>query len=133
MALILLFDQVPRNSYRNDPRSFAYDARALALAKQGLRAGDLNQLNTVETLFLLLPLEHSEAIADQTECVRLMGELAERAPAELKSFALDILEFARKHERIVARFGRFPHRNQILGRTSTPEELQFLTEPGSRF
>ena len=133
LTFILLFDQVPRNSFRNDPRSFAYDHRALELAREGLKAGDLDRLSTTESLFLLLPLEHSESIADQRECVRLMEGLLDRAPAELKTFAREILDFARKHERIIDRFGRFPHRNQILGRTSTADESKFLTEPGSRF
>ena len=133
LNLILLFDQVPRNAFRDDPRAFAYDPRALTLTKEGLVAGDLAHLNLLETLFFLLPLEHSEDVADQRECVRQMEVLAERAPPALKDFAEDILEFARKHERIVARFGRFPHRNAILGRESTKEEVDFLKEPGSRF
>ena len=133
LNLILLFDQVPRNAFRGDARSFSFDSRALALTKEGLAAGELEQLNVLEALFFLLPLEHSESIEDQRECVERMRRLVERAPADLEKFAREIHEFAIKHERIIARFGRFPHRNQIVDRASTPEEVEFLKEPGSRF
>lgn len=133
VAEIVLFDQFPRNAFRGEPRSFAYDDRALALAKAAIARGDLERASVPQALFILLPLEHAENVADQRECVRQFEILVGRAPGEWKDFAAEVLDFARRHERIVARFGRFPHRNAILGRASTPEETEFLKQPGSGF
>ena len=124
LALVLLLDQVPRNLYRDDPRAFASDAEALRIARAAIERGDDQSLRQVERVFLYLPLEHSEALADQEDCVRLTGTLDENP---------EWLDYAERHRDIIARFGRFPHRNAVLGRVSTPEEDEFLTQPGSSF
>jgi uncharacterized protein (DUF924 family) len=127
LALVVVLDQFSRNLYRGDPRAFAQDAYALECANEALARGDEAALLPVQRQFLYLPLEHSEDLADQERCVELMRTL--EAFAETKGLA----EWAEKHRAIVARFGRFPHRNTALGRASTPEEIEFLTQPGSGF
>ena len=124
LALCLLLDQVPRNLFRDDPRAFATDAQALAVARDALARGFDRSMTQVERSFLYLPLEHSEDLADQEDCCRLMATLDERP--EWHDYAL-------RHRDIIARFGRFPHRNKVLGRASTAEELAFLQEPDSSF
>ncbi len=133
LALILLCDQLPRNSYRNTAQAFAFDLLARAWCMEGLRDGVDRQLRTIERVFFYMPLEHSEALEDQERSVALFAELATGAdPAQRKTFD-GFHDFAIRHRDIVKRFGRFPHRNAILGRTSTPEELIFLATPGSSF
>jgi len=126
LALILVLDQFTRNIFRGTPRAFAGDARALALATRLVDTARDLALAPVERWFIYMPFEHSESLADQTESLRLFGSLAAdglEAP----------LEWAQKHFEVIQRFGRFPHRNEILGRASTAEELAFLQQPGSRF
>ena len=113
-AAILLFDQVPRNLFRDDPRAFAYDRLARAITHGALRQGWDRRLARRERQFLYMPLMHSEAIADQRLALRRFTALDD-------SFALG---FARAHYRMIARFGRFPHRNAVLGRRSTPAEIR---------
>jgi uncharacterized protein (DUF924 family) len=126
LALVIVLDQFTRNIHRNTPRAFAGDARALALATRLVdTARDLG-LAPVERWFVYLPFEHSERLVDQYESVRLFERLAAdglEAP----------LDWARKHFDVVARFGRFPHRNAILGRESTLAEVEYLKQPGSGF
>jgi uncharacterized protein (DUF924 family) len=124
LALVILLDQVPRNLFRGDPRAFATDAEALAVTKRTLEGGLDKALRQAERVFLYLPLEHSEDLADQELCVTLTGALDENP--EWHDYAL-------RHRDVVARFGRFPHRNAVLGRANTPEEEAFLKEPGSSF
>lgn len=128
LAQIILLDQFTRNAFRDTPRAFAGDARALALARAmvGNRQDEL--LDAKQRSFAYLPFEHAEGIAMQEESLRLYGRLADAAPETANS-----LDYARKHHAIVQRFGRFPHRNIVLGRRSTVEELEFLKQPGSRF
>lgn len=133
VSLVILLDQFPRNAYRGTARMFAYDQEALATAKEGLSKGWFEQLNIYEALFLCLPLEHSENLADQEECVRLAKVMQARATAEQQSFAAMTLDYAVRHRDIIAQFGRFPHRNEVLGRVSTPQEVEFLKSPGSSF
>jgi len=123
LALVILLDQVPRNIHRGSADAFASDAHALQHARAIVDAGLDRTLSEVEKVFLYLPFEHSEAPADQDRCVALMRALGDPL----------WLDFAEKHRVIIARFGRFPHRNAILGRESTPEELEFLQQPGSAF
>ncbi len=123
LALVILLDQVPRNIHRGSADAFASDARALQHARAVVDAGLDRSLSEVEKVFLYLPFEHSEALADQDRSVALMGALA--TPLWL--------DYAEQHRAVIARFGRFPHRNAILGRESTPEELEFLQQPGSSF
>ena len=127
LALIVVLDQFSRNLYRNDARAFAQDAHALACAREALKRGDDARSLPVERQFLYLPFEHSEDAADQALCVQLMSQL------EAFEETRGLTEWAVKHQTIIDRFGRFPHRNAILGRASTPEEIEFLKQPGSGF
>ncbi|HEY1392981.1 MAG TPA: DUF924 family protein [Methylibium sp.] len=128
LARILLLDQFTRNSWRDTPRTFAGDAQALAAARAMVATGQDLQLPPVQRGFAYLPYEHAEDLAAQDESVRLFTALAQQAPDQAED-----LDYAHRHREIVRRFGRFPHRNAILGRTSTPEELAFLKQPGSSF
>lgn len=123
LARIVALDQLPRNLHRGTPRAFATDAKALELARRAVAAGLDAGMSLHERLFVYLPFEHSEALADQDSSVRLFAALGD---AELS-------RFAERHREIIVRFGRFPHRNAILGRTSTAEEIVFLQEPNSAF
>lgn len=127
LALVVVLDQFSRNLYRGDARAFAQDAHALECARQAIARGDDLLLLPVERQFLYLPYEHSESLADQETGVDLMRSLD--AFEETRG----VSDWAVRHRDIVARFGRFPHRNAALGRGSTPEELEFLKQPGSGF
>lgn len=133
IAHILLLDQLPRMIYRNTPKAFAGDLLAQPLLRQGLEQGWDQQLAPIQRLFAYLVYEHAEDLALQNQSVELFEKLlAQVPPAEHELFA-GYLDYAEQHQRIVARFGRFPHRNQILGRVSCAEELAFLQQPGSSF
>ena len=123
-----VLDQFTRNTRRGTAGMFAGDAQALATARALVAAGDDLRLAGVQRQFVYLPFEHSETLADQTECLRLFEQLGRDEPA-----LAGLLEWAQKHYDIVARFGRFPHRNAALGRNSTAEEIEFLKQPGSGF
>ena len=126
LALIIVLDQFTRNIFRGTARAFAGDTRALALAKRLVKYGEDMSLAPIERWFAYMPFEHSEQLEDQRESMRLFEHLA--------AAGVDSpLEWARRHYDIVVRFGRFPHRNAILGRASTPEEVEFLKLPGSGF
>lgn len=127
LALVIVLDQFSRNLYRGEARAFAQDAHALECARQALQRRDDLGLLPVQRQFLYLPYEHSEDLADQEHGVELMRSLD--AFEETRG----ISEWAVKHRVIVARFGRFPHRNAALGRASTAEEVEFLKQPGSGF
>jgi uncharacterized protein (DUF924 family) len=123
LALVILFDQVPRNIHRGTPLAFATDAKALALARLAVDRGLDTGFETDERLFLYLPFEHSEQLADQERSVALFRALGDA----------NYLDYAIRHRDVIARFGRFPHRNAVLGRASTAAERAFLEEPGSAF
>ncbi len=127
LALVIVLDQFSRNLYRGDARAFAQDAHARDCAVEALARGDDLGLMPVQRQFLYLPFEHSEALRDQERCVELMRSL------EAFAATRGLTEWAVKHRDIVARFGRFPHRNAALVRASTPEEAEFLKQPGSGF
>lgn len=133
VSLVILLDQFPRNAFRGKPNSFEFDQDALDVAREGLERGFQDQMDVYENMFLILPFEHSEDITDQKESVRLAQDVIERAPAADKKFAQMILDYAVRHHDIIEKFGRFPHRNAILGRVSSAEELAFLKTPGSSF
>ncbi len=122
VALLIVLDQFPRNVYRGSPKAFAADAHARDVAAHVLEHGFDQQVMPVMRSFMYLPFEHSEDLADQERSMELFGALGG-----------DGLEWAEKHHVIIERFGRFPHRNAVLGRESTPEETAFLTQPGSSF
>jgi uncharacterized protein (DUF924 family) len=128
LALILLLDQFPRNMFRHTPRSFATDGMALATAQLAVHQGFDQALLPVERMFIYLPLEHSEELSHQDHCVALMQKLHDQYP-EFES----VLTYALRHRQVIEQFGRFPHRNAILGRDSTEAEIEFLKQPGSGF
>ncbi len=128
LARVLLLDQFTRNVYRDTPRAFAGDALALAAAQAMVGRGQDRELHPQQRAFAYLPFEHAESLAAQDRGIELFSALA----AEHADQA-DALLWAQKHHDIVARFGRFPHRNLVLGRVSTAEELAVLQQPGSRF
>ena len=128
LARIVLLDQFTRNMFRDTARAFAGDALALAAAQAMVAAGQDAALRPEQRVFVYLPFEHSEDVALQDRSVALFSALAAEAPA----FA-NILDYAHQHHAVIARFGRFPHRNELLGRASTGAEIAFLQEPGSRF
>jgi uncharacterized protein (DUF924 family) len=127
LALILLLDQFPRNMFRGTPRAFATDRLALEAARQAVDRGFDRTLLPVERMFLYLPFEHSESLEDQTRACELTK------PLDAYPETADAYRYAVLHRDIIERFGRFPHRNAILGRASTPEEIEFLKQPGSSF
>jgi uncharacterized protein (DUF924 family) len=122
-----VLDQFPRNMFRGTPRAFAADARALELARDAVGRGFDQVFLPVQRWFTYLPFEHAEDLAMQRESLRLFERLAADA-AGAGTFT-----YAMRHYAVIARFGRFPHRNAILGRESTPDELAFLAQPGSSF
>jgi uncharacterized protein (DUF924 family)/predicted DNA-binding protein with PD1-like motif len=128
LALILLLDQFTRNGFRNTPRAFEGDAQALQLARRLVHQGLDRQLAPVQRWFVYMPFEHAEDIAAQDESVRLFTELAQAGPGFDSA-----LDYAHRHRDVIARFGRFPHRNAILGRDSTPAEQEYLSQPGAGF
>lgn len=128
VAQIILLDQFTRNTRRGTAGMFSGDALALAAAKALCRNGAERGLPGVFRQFVYLPFEHSEDIADQHESMRLFAQLGDDEPA-----LAGLSTWAQGHLDIVARFGRFPHRNALLGRESTPEEIEFLKQPGSGF
>ena len=122
LARIVVLDQFPRNMFRGTPRAFETDALALASANHAVTQGYDRDFLPVEKQFVYLPFEHSESLEDQRLACELMRPLGE-----------ELYDWALRHRRIIERFGRFPHRNEILGRASTPEEIEFLRQPGSSF
>lgn len=127
LALVILCDQVPRNLFRGLAKAFSTDPLARAAARVAVDRGDDQALAPVQRWFLYLPFEHSEDLQDQRRSVALFEQLRGDPDSEAA------IDFARRHLDIVERFGRFPHRNRALGRTSTPEEEAFLRTPGSSF
>jgi uncharacterized protein (DUF924 family) len=124
LAEILLLDQFSRNMFRDSPRAFAQDPLALALAQECIRTGlHLSDLSQQQRTFLYMPFMHSEALNIHQIAVGLFSERGMESN----------LDYEIRHKEIIERFGRFPHRNEILGRTSTPAEIEFLKQPGSAF
>lgn len=126
VALIIVLDQFTRNIFRDTPQAFSGDAKGLALAERMVASGEDFTLSLLERWFAYMPFEHAESIEAQRESVRLFEQLSREGLD-------DPLKWARRHLDVIELFGRFPHRNGILGRESTPEEIEFLARPGSRF
>lgn len=127
LALIIVLDQFSRNMFRGTPEAFKSDRQSLEVAKYAVEKEYDQQLLPVQRWFIYLPFEHSENLADQRQAVKLCRTLSEDPQSA------DTIEYAQRHLEVIERFGRFPHRNQILGRESTPEEREFLQQPGSKF
>ncbi|MGJ8569732.1 MAG: DUF924 family protein [Hoeflea sp.] len=123
LALVIVFDQFPRNIYRGSPLAFATDGLALKEAKASLAVGADKAIGEDRRIFFYMPFEHAEDIGEQKRCVALFEALGNA----------NYLDYANQHHDIIERYGRFPHRNAILGRTSTPEEKAYLAEPGAGF
>jgi len=120
LAAILVLDQFPRNMFRSDPRAYACDGKALDLAKRAIDQGLDQRVSPRERIFFCIPFQHSEKVDDQMQSVELCTVLGDEKT----------LDYAWRHLRVIERFGRFPHRNRVLGRTSTAEEEEFLKAPG---
>lgn len=127
LALLILLDQFPRNLFRGTPQMFATDAHARAVAHHALEQGFDRLLLPVQRWFVYLPFEHSEDLADQERSIALFGQLADHPDSAMA------IDYAQRHYAVIQQFGRFPHRNAILGRDSTPAEAAFLQQPGSSF
>lgn len=123
LALVIVFDQFPRNIYRGSPLAFATDGLALKEAKAALAVGADKSIDENRRAFFYMPFEHAEDMDEQERCVALFEALGNE----------NYLDYAHQHLDVIKRFGRFPHRNPILGRTSTPEEKAYLAEPGAGF
>ncbi|WP_322105004.1 DUF924 family protein [Paraburkholderia sp. J41] len=130
LALVIVLDQFSRNCLRGTPQAFSADAKALAVACAMVESGADRRLpDAYHRVFAYMPFEHAESMEMQRESLRLFGELAKQPAPGLAGF----YDYARRHAEVIERFGRFPHRNALLGRASTEAELAFLREPGSRF
>jgi uncharacterized protein (DUF924 family) len=133
LAYVIVLDQFARNMFRGTPRMFEGDKQAEAAAVEGVARGDDAVLGANERWFLYMPFMHAEDAALQERSVALFTALAAAAPPELRASLATGVTYAEQHRDIIARFGRFPHRNAVLGRQSTPDELEFLKQPGSAF
>lgn len=135
LGMVILKDQMARNIFRKKAEAFAFEEGLVDLTKELIREGKDKKYQFWERIFLYLPLEHSEKIEDQILCGEvfkdMVGEFAEIE--ELKEFAQTFVKYSGKHKIIIEKFGRFPHRNEVLGRMSTEEEISFLKEGGERF
>ena len=127
LALIVLLDQFPRHMFRGQPQAFATDSQALTYAKYAVAQGFDQEWLPIQRQFIYLPFEHSENLRDQHECIKLFSTLNEYPEC------VSGVDYAHRHFQVIERFGRFPHRNDILGRDTTPEEADFLKQPGSSF
>lgn len=127
LALIILLDQFPRNMFRGQPEAFATDSKALETAQYGISQSYDKEMLPVQRWFFYLPFEHSENLGHQQQAVDLFSTLSDDSDSQSP------IEYAHKHLAVIQRFGRFPHRNSILKRESTSEEIEFLKQPGSSF
>jgi uncharacterized protein (DUF924 family) len=133
LAYVIVLDQFARNMFRGSARSFQGDARALEAARVGVERGHDRELRGDERVFLYMPFMHSESLADQERCIELFRAFRDETSGKLRETLDNNLQFAIRHRDIIQQWGRFPHRNAVLGRASTPEELAFLQQPNSSF
>lgn len=133
LARILALDQIPRNIHRGTARAFAFDAQAREAAAEAVERGHDLALHPLESIFVYLPFEHAEDAATQARSVACFGELLARAPANQIGIFEGCLDYAHRHAEVIRRFGRFPHRNEMLGRPCTAEEAAYLRDGGQRF
>ncbi len=133
LALIIILDQFSRVINRDSPAAFSQDSKALKIVLEGIGKNYDSALLFIERVFYYMPLEHSENLDNQSQCVALFQKLLFEVPEDLKKEFQGSLQFAEKHKEIIERFRRFPHRNEVLNRLSSAEELKFLIQPGSSF
>jgi uncharacterized protein (DUF924 family) len=133
LALVIVLDQFPRNMFRGSPRAFAGDARALEIARATVESGLDTALALEQRQFLYMPFQHSEVLADQDRSIELFTRWVADHDEAARAAVGNDLTYAHRHRDIIQRFHRFPHRNAVLGRTSTPDEIAFLREPNSSF
>lgn len=133
LSLILLLDQFPRNIFRGTPQAYAGDEQALPLALTGMQCVADAALNPVERIFFYMPLQHSESLEVQDEAVAAYRRLTDEAPDVIRDVFKGCLDYAERHRAVIRRFGRFPHRNKVLGRESTSEETAWLQAGGETF
>lgn len=133
LALVLLLDQLPRNLQRGTAAAFAQDRAALEIVVAGMQRGADAALEPIERLFFYLPLQHAESLSVQEESVAASRRLVSEAPPAWQPLLSGTLGYAQQHHDLIARFGRFPHRNAVLGRTTSPEEATWLADGGERF
>ncbi len=133
LAYVIVLDQLSRNMFRGDAKMFAGDARALTAAKTAVARGDDQALTGHARVFLYMPYMHSESLADQEACIALFTTFRDQAAGALRATLDNNIDFAIRHRDIIAKWGRFPHRNAVLGRPSTEAEKAFLEQPGSSF
>ena len=133
LALVVLTDQLSRNIHRGSAAAFDRDGLARAVARRAIDAGHERALRPIERVFLYLPFEHAEDLELQEECVRRFRALAEEVPEGLRDTFADFVHHAENHRDVIARFGRFPHRNAVLGRADTDAEREYLESGGARW
>lgn len=136
LALVLLLDQFPRNLYRGTAKAFSHDEKARQVSWSIIESDAISQMHPIQALFAILPLEHSEHLPDQKRCVELTKQLALRSVGTDESWTQHwdgFISYAEKHHDLIAEFGRFPHRNNVLGRESTEQELAWLINSAERF
>lgn len=133
LAAIVVLDQFSRNIYRDTPTAFSADRLALNWSLSGIESGLDKQLRPIERVFFYLPLEHSEDLYIQARSVFLFKQLLSQVDDKQKEAFANFLDYAERHAAVIEQFGRFPHRNKILGRESTAAELEYLAQPGSGF
>lgn len=133
LALLIVLDQFPRNLHRGDARAWAADVKAQRIALTGLADGFDQALPPLQRVFAYLPLEHAEDMGLQQRAVALFEALHAQAPAAERARFAGFVDYARRHREVIARFGRFPHRNAVLGRDSTAAEREYLAQPGAGF
>lgn len=133
LALLIVLDQFSRNLYRDDAYAYVADAKVRSIVLPGLVRGDDQRLSALQRVFVYLPLEHAEDLTLQHRAVELFEQLCESVSADEQPMYLNFLDYARRHRDVIARFGRFPHRNQVMGRVSTDAELAYLSQPSAGF
>lgn len=133
LAAIIVLDQFSRNMYRDSAHAFTQDSLALHWALQGIRQGEDKKLTPLQRVFFYLPLEHCEQLSMQNLAIEKFEQLAADAPASFADLAKGFADYAHQHQQVIARFARFPHRNDLLNRQSTREEEEYLAQPGSGF
>ncbi len=133
LALIIALDQFSRNIHRGTPQAFAYDDKALEHALDAIDVGHDREVAPIARVFFYMPLEHAEQLGHQQRCVALMEELIDQAPDGQQELFEEFADYARQHHDVIERFGRFPHRNELLGRDSTEEELAYLESTDHAF